>query len=338
MAKSVRFANRKRSSLKKRRAQIGKKSKVARVRRSRRRVKVMRGGADPKNILLIIDPQIDFHPQGGEMGTPMYHPPGSLAVQGANEDSERITALITNYIDKWDQIIVSMDTHNPNHIAHGAFWEDENGVSPPPFTLITTEDIVSGKWLPRNKTLREHCIFYTTKLAENGRFQLIIWPEHCIQGSIGHAVVPNIEAALREWCKKTGKNVDFILKGQNNLTEMYSVIAADVPMVDDPATQKNDDLLNAILNTNYGFSPNSSTMNNVYICGQALSHCVAFTTRDIVKEIITNTNYGEKLLPNLRLLTDCSSPVGGFETQAKQFIDEVKGQGVQCIPSDKVAF
>ena len=45
MAKSVRFARRKRSSFKKRRAQIGKKSKVARVRRSRRRVKVMRGGA-----------------------------------------------------------------------------------------------------------------------------------------------------------------------------------------------------------------------------------------------------------------------------------------------------
>ncbi len=59
MAKSVRFVRRKRSSFKKRRAQIGKKSQVARVRRSRRRVKVMRGGAS-KWSLLIIDPQNDF--------------------------------------------------------------------------------------------------------------------------------------------------------------------------------------------------------------------------------------------------------------------------------------
>jgi len=296
----------------------------------------MRGGADPKNILLIIDPQIDFHPEGGEGN--LYHPPGSLAVPGANEDSKRITDLINKYKDKWDQIIVSMDTHNPNHIAHGAVWKDENGVSPPPFTLITTDDITTGKWLPRNEKLKPHCIFYTTKLAENGRFQLIIWPEHCIQGSTGHAVVPNIEAALREWCKTTGKNVDFILKGQNNLTEMYSLIAADVEMLDDLATQKNVGLLDAILNPDHESSSKNkpSTMNKVYICGQALSHCVAFTTRDIVKEIMENTNYGELLLPNLHLLTDCSSPVGGFETQAKDFIDEVQAQGVKCIKSDEV--
>ncbi len=53
-----------------------------------------------KNILLIIDPQIDFHPGG------------SLAVAGANEDTERIAAFINRHISAIDEIYVTLDSHH----------------------------------------------------------------------------------------------------------------------------------------------------------------------------------------------------------------------------------
>ena len=54
------------------------------------------------NILLIIDPQNDFHPGG------------SLAVNGANEDSERTADFIMANINKIDEIVVTLDTHHVN--------------------------------------------------------------------------------------------------------------------------------------------------------------------------------------------------------------------------------
>ncbi len=53
-----------------------------------------------KIILLIIDPQVDFH--GG----------GSLAVNGADGDSERIATFIRSNVKNIDEIIVTMDSHH----------------------------------------------------------------------------------------------------------------------------------------------------------------------------------------------------------------------------------
>jgi hypothetical protein len=51
-------------------------------------------------VLLIVDPQIDFHPGG------------SLAVQGANEDSERIAAFIRKNVNAIQDIYVTLDSHH----------------------------------------------------------------------------------------------------------------------------------------------------------------------------------------------------------------------------------
>ena len=53
-----------------------------------------------RNTLLIIDPQIDFHPGG------------SLAVNGADEDSGRTANFIASNIHNIDQIVVTLDTHH----------------------------------------------------------------------------------------------------------------------------------------------------------------------------------------------------------------------------------
>lgn len=53
---------------------------------------------------------------------------------------------------------------------------------------------------------------------------------------------------------------------------MYSAIEAEVPIVNDPSTQTNYELLLEL-----------TKQSKVLICGQALSHCVNYTTRDILK-------------------------------------------------------
>jgi nicotinamidase/pyrazinamidase len=98
--------------------------------------------------LLIIDPQVDFH--GG----------GSLAVPGADEDSARIAGLIDSFGPEISEIIVTLDTHFPMHIAHSCFWT--SGVSrenPPPFEVITREKIESRTWIPVVPSLMVSCIF-----------------------------------------------------------------------------------------------------------------------------------------------------------------------------------
>jgi hypothetical protein len=81
-----------------------------------------------KVIVLIIDPQIDFH-----FG-------GSMAINGANEDSERIAEFIKDNIPKIDEVFVTLDSHHRMHIAHGIFWKNESNESPTADTIITLGD------------------------------------------------------------------------------------------------------------------------------------------------------------------------------------------------------
>ncbi|ETI50525.1 hypothetical protein F443_05954 [Phytophthora nicotianae P1569] len=79
--------------------------------------------------ILVIDQQVSFHPGG------------SLAIPTANEDAARIAAFITNHTSELSQIILTMDSHQRYHIAHGIFWMNDAGESPQPFTTITSKDI-----------------------------------------------------------------------------------------------------------------------------------------------------------------------------------------------------
>lgn len=141
--------------------------------------------------LLIIDPQCDFHPEGGPLtpggafdkSSPLYHKAGSLAVAGANEDSERVAAMIRNNMKNIREIIVTMDSHYPTHIAHAIFWMDAFGESPSVFTKIYHTDVKQGVWRPRDKSMQDWCEEYTNLLERKEKMVLTIWPEHCIVGS-----------------------------------------------------------------------------------------------------------------------------------------------------------
>jgi len=251
-----------------------------------------------KFTLLVIDPQMDFHP-GGSLGIPT-----------AMEDSERTASFILDNMDDIDQIIVTMDSHHRLHIAHSMVWVDRDGKHPQPFTQITFKQIKDGVWRPKEASYLESYMNYTRQLEAKGRFTLIIWPEHCLIGTPGHNVVPCINSALRKWEYEHMQTVEFVHKGMNCHTEMYSAIIAEVPIPDDPGTHLNKKLLQRL-----------HACPQLVVCGQALSHCVNFTVRDIV-----DNWRGEN--SKIVVLENACSPVPGFESSAEEFLAEMRDAGV----------
>ncbi|CAN0054531.1 unnamed protein product, partial [Ectocarpus fasciculatus] len=199
-------------------------------------------------------------------------------------------------------IYVTLDSHHKLHIAHGAYWMNSSGETPTPFTIVTNEEIQKSVWFPRDPHNLEHAKNYTRQLEAKGRFKLCIWPEHCLIGTPGHAVVPRLNAALQNWAGTNLKEINYVHKGMNCATEMYSAIAADVRVPSDPATYVNHKLLDHL-----------KTADQLVVCGQALSHCVNFTCRDIL-------NHWHADRSKICIMADGSSPVAGFEEQGTQFI------------------
>ena len=152
---------------------------------------------------------------------------------------------------------------------------------------------------------------YTSRLEHKGRFQLTIWPVHCVEGTPGHEVVPNLAEAVAYWESKAGKCRTVVKKGQSCLTEMYSALQAEVPIDTDSSTCFNEDLLSML-----------RSQRKVVIVGQALSHCVNFSTRDIVDK------WAPLPTSNLVVITDGSSPVSGYQYQADQFISDMRDRGL----------
>ena len=72
----------------------------------------------------------------------------------------------------------------------------------------------------------------------------MIWPEHCIIGSSGHNIKTNIQTAMMDWCRKTGGSIEWVNKGQNLFTEMYSALRAEVPV--NTSTSFAHDLLESV--------------------------------------------------------------------------------------------
>ena len=251
--------------------------------------------------LLIIDPQIDF-----------CDPAGALFVVGADADIGRLARMVRRLSPKLADIHVTLDSHHFVDIAHPIFWKDSAGKHPAPFTIISATDVETGRWTPTQPGASKRVLAYVQALAAHGRYPLCIWPPHCLIGSRGHAVVPELFAALQEWEQRFAI-VDYVTKGSNIWTEHYSAIQADVPDPADPSTQINTALIQTLMKADI-----------VAVAGEAGSHCLANTVRDLAN------NFGDdSLVSKLVLLSDATSPVTGFEALQDSFVAEMTARGMQ---------
>jgi len=267
--------------------------------------------------LLVIDPQNDFCDLPAS-----YIPAGaapSLPVPGAHADMLRVAGLIRDGGSGLTGISITLDAHHRIDIAHPAFWKTGGGAPVSPFTEITAADVAARTYLPRDSRALPRVMAYLQALETAGRYKLMVWPTHCEIGSWGQNVHADVRAAYNRWEEATLSSVTKLNKGSNPWTEHYSAIQAEVPDADDDSTQMNTAFVRML-----------AACDTVYITGEAGSHCVRATTEHIVQ------NWDSAQMAKLVLVTDCMSPVTGFDAQYQDFIGAMRARGVRVAQSAEV--
>lgn len=277
--------------------------------------------------LLVIDPQNDFcdvpvawHPTcplTGERIAPR------LPVTGAHADMQRTAALIEHLGARLDAITLTLDSHQCYDIAHPDFWQHGDGRAVSPFTSITAQQVRAGEFAPRLASAQPRVLAYLDALQAQGRYTLMVWPVHCELGTWGHGIHASVQAACHQWQAQQQRAVEHAIKGTNPWTEHYSALQAEVPDASDPDTQLNTRLLAQL-----------DAAQVLYIAGEASSHCVRSTVEHLVAHLPRVQRSGRA--DHLVLLTNCMSPVAGFEAQAHAFFEAMQARGVrlQTVHSD----
>lgn len=158
---------------------------------------------------------------------------GSLAVTDGRDIAPIVNALLKS---PFKTKIATKDWHPTDHISFAANHEGAE-----PFT--STTEIVN----PHNKDET-----YTSRL----------WPVHCVQGTDGAKLVPELDKSLLD---------EVIEKGQTREVEMYSAFY-------DPFEQPR------VADSGLSGRLKQAGVTDVYVVGLAGDYCVKCTAVDAVKE------------------------------------------------------
>ena len=303
----------------------------------RKQHKIRASAGDETRVhLLLIDVQKDFcFPEGtlyvaGRSGT------------GAIDDSRRIAELIYRELGAITEITTTMDTHLAYQIFFPSFWLDKADAPVTAHRVVSAEQIACGdvrpnpavaKWLCGGNYpwLCKQVLHYARELERAGKYQLYLWPPHCLLGSDGHALAGIVHEArlVHAFARTAQSSVE--VKGGNPLTENYSVLRPEVLSRFDGA---------ALAQRNTGFVQTLLAADAVVIAGQAASHCVKSTIDDLLGEIAAQD---PGLARKVYLVTDCMSAVtvpdgkGGlaadFTAQADAALQRFADAGMHLVTS-----
>jgi nicotinamidase-related amidase len=257
-----------------------------------------RAAGDSRRVcLLAVDVQNTFCIPGFELFV------AGRSGTGAVDDNRRLCEFVYRNLGTITQVFPSLDTHHAMQVFHAIWLVDEDGNHPEPYTLVSPEDVESGRWRV-NEAVAEalgfdpdyaarHLAHYTRALAGGGKYNLTVWPYHAMLGGIGHALVSAFEEALFFHGVARYSQPEFQVKGDNPLTEHYSMLGPEVTRGPDGEElgRLNTELIEELL-----------TFDAVVIAGQAKSHCIAWTIDDLLEE-------ARELAERTYLLEDCTSPV-----------------------------
>lgn len=254
-----------------------------------------------KIALVLVDVQNTFCIPGYELFV------GGRSGTGAVDDNIRLVEFIYRNLGAITHISLTLDTHQATQIFHPLYLVDDQGEHPPPYTLVTVEDIRAGRWKFNDKLADSLAInpeygqselaYYTDQLARKGKFDLTIWPYHAMLGGIGHALVSAVEEADFFHTTARYSRLDYEIKGTNPFSEHYSAIGPEVLTGPDGEQlgEKSDKFFKKI-----------RKYDAVLFAGQAKSHCVAWTISDLLDQI---QQADPDLAGKVYLLEDCTSPV-----------------------------
>jgi nicotinamidase-related amidase len=249
--------------------------------------------------LLAVDVQNTFCIPGFELFV------GGRSGTAAVDDNQRLCRFVYRNLGSITQVLPSLDTHHAMQVFHAIWLTDADGRHPGPYTLVTAEDVATGRWR-MNPAVAEalgidpgyaarHLEHYTRQLAAGGKYDLTVWPYHAMLGGIGHALVSAVEEAIFFHGVARLSGPEFQVKGDNPLTEHYSMLGPEVTEGPDGDSlgAKNAQLIAKLL-----------TFDAVVVAGQAKSHCVAWTIDDLLEG-----DAERRLAERTYLLEDCTSPV-----------------------------
>jgi nicotinamidase-related amidase len=226
---------------------------------------------------------------------------------GAVDDTRRLCEFVYRNLGSITQILPSLDTHHAMQVFHAIWLVDEDGNHPDPYALVSHEDVTAGRWRV-NEAVAEvlgigvdyaarHLAHYTRQLAEGGKYNLTIWPYHAMLGGIGHALVSAVEEAVFFHGVARYSRPAFQVKGDNPLTEHYSMLGPEV--TEGPDGDRLGGLNTELMDRLLAFDA-------VVVAGQAKSHCLAWTIDDL---LAADDQRERGLAERTYLLEDCTSPV-----------------------------
>ena len=256
-----------------------------------------------KQAVLGIDFQFDF-----------CNPNGALYVKGAKEDIQRASEFVRHNINTIEDIILSMDSHQPIHIAHQTYWRNGEGKQPELYSAIKKDAVKSGLWYPQYNI--DLALDYLTKLENNGDV-CTIWPEHCIIGTKGWSIDEVFFEALKEWALARGKSYELVVKGMYQATEHYSIFKAAVEYPQVEATLLNFNLIAKLGN-----------YDRIFVMGEAADFCVLNSLKDLL-------HFAPDIASKVYVLTDCMSYIVDKNQEAQESFEKMKKQGVTfCLSTE----
>jgi len=319
--------------------------------RFRREFAIQPSANDSRRIdVLLIDVQRDFcHPEGT-----LYV--GGRSGQGAIEDNQKIAEFIYRNLGRITNIRCTLDSHYNFQIFFPWFWVDQHDEPLAPHSLIKVDGRNAKQLVntdPLGNVLKENvvpnpamtswitdkgydwlvkqCLWYNEQLAAGNRYMLYLWPPHCIVGSPGHTLSGVVDEArtLHSLARLSQSWTE--IKGSNYLTENYSVLRPEVLSTWDGGI---------LAEKNVQFYKELVEADVLIVAGQADSHCVKSTVRDLMEEIL---NENPSLARKVYIMTDCMSSVvvrdeqgnivADFTEQAEQGFDEARSSGMHLVKS-----
>lgn len=263
------------------------------------------GAIDDRLVCLWIDPQWDF-----------CHQSGSLFVGGAGGvdgvyDTWRYGRFLCGNLHRVNWLITTEDTHDRESIEHGYRLMDREGNCPPAFTMITSDDLLSGVWRVRpeyGEGLQAYYIEYVTAMEKNRGHGLFIWPYHCIEQTVGAMIMPYAKSVCEWWGAVRGKQVIHYRKDEHRDVEFHSVFRPDVRddrFIDScrPMVAKGMLLMQTLVRA-------LEARRYVVFGGEAASHCVGWSVDDFATFVAeTHPGSSAELLSRVVVLTDCTSAI-----------------------------